>query len=128
MKGLVVLVASADAARFRAALSLALAQAAASGSGSGSGGAVELYCHEESIALLASAPRADDDGARLAAVGLPDRLQLLAMAREAGIVLTACQTGLALSGLSIDALVEGVVAGGMMGVVVGLGDARLVVF
>ncbi len=116
--GLVIIVTTADPARFRAALTLALAQAAL-------GGKVQLYCHEDSVTMLGKVPRHDDDDERLSAAGLPDRLQLLAMAREAGIVLTACQTGLALCGVAMDALVEGVAAGGMMGVVVGLGDDRL---
>ncbi|WP_374142087.1 hypothetical protein [Sphingomonas sp.] len=49
MTGLTIIVASTDAARFRAAMTTALAQAAL-------GDSVRLYCHEASVALLSRAP------------------------------------------------------------------------
>jgi predicted peroxiredoxin len=116
MSGLTIIVATADTERFRAAMTLATAQAAL-------GGRVRVYCHERSVALLRPAP--DEDAAALAASGLPDRPALLAMAIDGGVALIACQTGLALTGLEIDELTDGVEAGGMVGLLASLGDDRL---
>lgn len=115
-----ILLVATDVHRARAALSLALAQAAL-------GPAPRLYAHERAVAMLARAPRDDDDSAGLAAAGLPDRLQLLAMAAESGIKLIACQTGLAITGLALADLVEGAEAGGLIGLLAAQGDAPLVV-
>jgi predicted peroxiredoxin len=119
MTGLAIIVTAADPARFRAALTLAIAQHAL-------GGRVRVYCHEASVALLATTYRDDEDRPALAAAGLPDRRALIAMAQESGVTLIACQTGLAIAGLSIEALVPGVESGGMMGLLADLGDDRLV--
>ena len=119
MTGLTVIVTTTDPVRFRAGLTLALAQSAL-------GERVRLYCHEASVALLARAPRDDDEGAALSAVGLPDRLALIAMARATGVMLIVCQTGMAMTGLAMDNLATGVEAGGMMGLLADLGDDRLV--
>ncbi len=121
MAGLAIIISSVDPDRFRAALTLALAQAAL-------GGRVEVYFHEYSVLLLHNAAHDDDDSGDLAGAGLPDRLQLLAMAQGAGITLTACQTGLALTNIPIEALVEGARAGGMVGLLAGLGSDRLISF
>ncbi len=119
MTGLAIIVTTPDPVRFRAALTLAVAQRAL-------GGRVQVYCHEASVALLMAAARADDDGVALASAGLPDRLALLAMALDGGVTLIACQTGLAMAGVSMDDVVAGVEAGGMMGLLADLGDDRLV--
>ncbi len=119
MKGLAIIVASRDPVRFRAALTLAVAQAAL-------GSKVRLYCHEASVALLARAERTDDDTAPLTANGLPDRHGLIAMALAGGVILIACQTGLAVAGLAMGDLAAGVEAGGMMALLANLGDDRLV--
>lgn len=121
MRGLTIIVASDDPARFRAALTLAISQTAL-------GGKARVYCHETSVALLTRASDVDAEGKRLAAAGLPDRAALLAMALEGGVELTACQTGLALCGVALAELVEGVAAGGLMGVMATLGEDRLVNF
>ena len=119
MKGLAIIVASPDPARFRTALTLAVAQTAL-------GGKVRLYCHEASVALLARTERADDDSVALAATGLPDRHGLIAMALAGGVSLIACQTGLAVAGLAMDDMTAGVEAGGMMALLADLRDERLV--
>ena len=125
MRGLTIIVASDDPARFRAALTLAISQTAL-------GGKARVYCHETSVALLIQDGgvngAVDAEGKRLAAAGLPDRAALLAMALEGGVELTACQTGLALCGVALAELVEGVAAGGLMGVMATLGEDRLVNF
>lgn len=119
MNGLTVIVTTPDPIRFRAGMTLALAQNAL-------GGRVRLYCHEASVVLLAQSPRDDDDGAALAAAGLPDRLALIAMAQASGVTLIACQTGIAMMGLAMDDLAASVEAGGMMGLLADLGDDRLI--
>lgn len=118
MSDLSVILLSRDVDRCRAALTLCNSQAAL-------GGRVRAYWHETSVALLARGP-IDDDPPGLAETGLPDRLALLAMAHEAGVTLVACQTGLALTGLGIADLVDGVEGGGLVSFLAALGDARLV--
>lgn len=118
---LTILLVADDTTRARAALSLALATAAL-------GGKVQLYGHERAVALLAAEPRDDDDSAALAAAGLPDRLAMLAMAHESGIALIACQTGLAMTGLTVAELAAGVEAGGLVGVLAVDPTRNLVVF
>jgi predicted peroxiredoxin len=104
---LTILLIADDAARGRAGLSVALAQAAL-------GGTVRIYAHERAVALLTAALRPDDDVAALARAGLPDRLALLEMAHDQGIALIACQTGLAMTGTTMEALARGVEAGGLV--------------
>lgn len=118
---LTILLAAEDAPRARAALSLALAQAAL-------GGRVRLYAHERAVAALVAVPRADDDSVVLAESGLPDRCAMLDMAVESGVTLIACQTGLAMAGLTIGDLAPGVEAGGLVGLLATMGDDRLVTF
>lgn len=117
---LAIMLVRAESEAARAALSLALAQAAL-------GGRVRLFAHERAAALLVRAPRADDESRALTKLGLPDRRALLAMAAEAAIELTACQTGLAMQGLSAADLAPGVGTGGLVGLLANLGDDRLVV-
>lgn len=117
MRGLTIIVATADVERFRAALSLACAHAAL-------GAATRLYCHERAVALLL--PGEDpEDGQHLAA-GLPTRTQLLHEAQANGIGLIACQTGLAAAGIPFNTLPPGIEAGGLVSLLAGLGDDRLV--
>lgn len=117
MRGLTIIAATADAERFRAALSLACAHAAL-------GGITRLYCHEAAVALLL--PGADADDATLSAKGLATRAQLLAEARDSGVALIACQTGLAAAGIAFDRLTPGTESGGLVSLLAGLGDDRLV--
>lgn len=117
MRGLTILLVATDPARARAALTLATAQAAL-------GGRVRLYAHDAAVAMLV--PGADGDDAELAAAGLPGRAALLGLAQEGGVALIACQTGLARAGLAIGVLAAGTEAGGLVGLLAGLGDDRLV--
>ena len=119
MRGLTILVATADPARFRAALSTAAAAAAL-------GSSARVFLQEEAVALL---ERSDDpDAARLHAAGLPDESELLAIALESGVKLIVCQSGLALAGLELHALPAGTEAGGLVSVLATLGDDRLLAF
>lgn len=117
MRGLTILAATADIERFRAALSLACAHAAV-------GGNARLYCHEAAVALLLPGADAGDD--TLAATGLATRAQLLAEALDSGVTLIACQTGLAAQGIAFDTLATGVEPGGLVSLLAGLNDDRLV--
>lgn len=118
MTGLTILLVATDPAGARAALTLAVSQAAL-------GGRVRLYGHERAVTMLL--PGQDGDEILLADAGLPGRAALIDMALEAGVTITACQTGLALCGLGIGNLVAGVQAGGLMSILADLGDDRLVV-
>jgi predicted peroxiredoxin len=98
MRGLTVIVATDDVARFDAALTLASASAAL-------GTPTRLYFHQDAVTLLADA-------------------DALATPRELGVTLIACQSGLADRS---QALPPGVEAGGMVSLLAGLGEDRLTV-
>lgn len=117
MRGLTIIALTADRERFRAALSFACAHAAL-------GGPTRLYCHEATVALLRE--DADPGDEALAAAALPTRRQLIGAARDSGVALIACQTGLAIAGLSFAALADGVIAGGLVSLLAELGEDRLV--
>lgn len=120
MRGLTVLVATGDAERFHAALSFAAAGAA-------TGMAVRLHLHEGAVALLRPPIAAPADPARGAA-GLPKLAQLLDEALDLGVAITACQSGLALAGLSLGELDHRIEAQGPVGLWSTLGDDRLLAF
>ncbi len=109
MRGLTIVVAGADPDRFRAALTMACAAAAL-------GRRARVYLHEAAVGLLA--------GNAPAPGGLPDLTDLRAIAAESGVDLIACQTGLALAGLSADT--QRVAAGGLIDLLATLEDDRLV--
>ncbi|MGJ3649251.1 DsrE family protein [Sphingomonas sp. GlSt437] len=117
MTGLTIVLVATDDARVRAALTLACAQAAL-------GGRVRLFAQDAAVVALGAQPRDDDAPAT---PERPDRRQLLALARQSGVALIACQTGLAETGLAIDALAEGTEGGGLVGLLATLGEDRLVV-
>ena len=103
VRGLTIIVATGDEARFEAALTLASASAAL-------GARTRVYCHGATVVRLAT------------------ETPLIATARDIGVALIACQTGLSDAELSFDALAPGVEAGGMVGLLADLGDDRLVTF
>lgn len=100
MRGLTLLIATADPERFRMALTLASANAAL-------GGRTRVYFHEAAVGLLAT----------------PE--PLITTAQETGATLIACQTGLAMAEMDATALPEGVETGGLIGLLAALGDDRL---
>jgi predicted peroxiredoxin len=110
MRGLTVVVTTADPDRLRAGLTMACAAAAL-------GGRARVYLHEGAVALLAQDTPAP-------ATGLPSLAELRAVAVESAVAVVACQTGLALAALSAE--VAGVQAGGMIELLATLGDDRLV--
>lgn len=102
MRGLTILVATADPARYHAALELAAAQAAL-------GGRARVHLQGDAVTLL-SAPG--------------DLAALCAEAIALGVRITACQTGLAADGATLP---NGVEADGPVGLLSRLEDDRLVV-
>lgn len=117
MRGLTIIVATADGERFRTALIMALAQTAL-------GGRARLFLQEQAVALL----RGDDEPAGYAAAGLPGRATMLADALDAGVAIIGCQTGLHLIGATAADFDPRVSWGGMIGLLQTLaGQDRLVV-
>jgi predicted peroxiredoxin len=113
-----MIVTTADAERFRGALVVAAAQAAL-------GGAASIFLQLDAVALLRAAAVAPRDAAHGAA-GLPTLAAQLDDALGLGVVMTACQTGMALAGLSAGELPDGVGAGGPVAFLQAIGDqARL---
>jgi predicted peroxiredoxin len=102
MTGIAIIVASADASRFRMALTLAAAHAAL-------GGRTRLLLDGDSVPLAA---QVDD---------------LLESCLELGATLTLCQSGLAAAGLDASMLDARFDYGGMVGWLAGLAEDRLVV-
>ena len=94
----------ADAERLRGALVLAAAQAAL-------GGSAALFVQLDAVVLLRMPVAAPKDAAHRAA-GLPDMATLLAEAQALGVTIIACQSGLALCSMRVDALPPGVDVGG----------------
>ena len=101
MRGLGIIVAGSDNARYRTALTLAAAHAAL-------GGRTRILLDGESV--------------RLADV----RDDLLESCFELGVTITLCQSGLAAAGLAADRLDPRFSYGGMVGWLADLGEDRLV--
>lgn len=120
MRGLTLLVATADAERLHAALTYAAAGAAA-------GGSVRLHLHEGAVALLAPLTPAPGDEARGAA-GLPTLPQIFDEALALGVAVSVCQSGLALAGIDLASLDARIEAQGPVGLLGALGDDRMIVF
>lgn len=119
VSGLTIILVAANAARMRAALTMAISTTALEGR-------ARLYCHERAVSLLVPTLRVDDYPADLARDGLPDRVALLGMAIDQRVELWACQTGLAMTGLTMAALIPGAQAGGMMALLSTLARDQLV--
>jgi predicted peroxiredoxin len=117
MPGLTLIVATADPDRFHAALSLAAANAAL-------GERSRIFLQGEAAGLLRDA-RSPADAERTRH-GVPTVAQLLDEARALGTEIIACQSGLALCGLSADNLPEGVTTAGLVQILSTRGDDQLV--
>lgn len=118
VSGLTIVLADPSARRLRTALTMALAAQAL-------GGRARIFLDAEAVPLLAT-PLAEGDAA-FAAAGLPSTALMLDEALVAGVRIILCQTGLALAGLTADALDPRFDYGGMVGIVADLGDDRLVI-
>ncbi len=118
LRGLTILIAEAASERFRTALTLAAAQAAL-------GGAAHVFCQNEAVALLRPPIAGMADAAHQAA-GLPTLAALLDEALALGVTVTACQSGLALTGIAANILDPRIGFGGPVAMLQALGDDRLV--
>ncbi|WP_156678381.1 DsrE family protein [Sphingomonas profundi] len=116
MRGLTIIVADAAPERFRTALSIAAAQAAL-------GGGARLFLQGAAVALLRGGEVPGD--AAHAAAGLPALALLLEEALALGVTLVACQSGLHLAGLDAASLDPRIEQGGLVSLLQGLGDDRL---
>ncbi|MEC3948443.1 DsrE family protein [Sphingobium sp. HWE2-09] len=120
MRALTIIVATPDAERLRAALILAAAQAAL-------GGDATIFLQLDAVALLRAPIAAPRDAAHRTA-GLPHLSALLIEAQALGVTLIACQSGLALSGMTANDLPGDVEVGGPVGVLQRTSDdARLLI-
>lgn len=119
MRGLTIIIATADPARFHAALSLAAAQAALERP-------ARLFLQAEAVALLRQ-PVAMPDDARYSAAGMPRLGELLDEAMALGVTVTACQTGLALAGMEASDLPGGIETGGLIELLTQAEDDRLTI-
>lgn len=118
MRGLTILIAEAASERFRTALTLAAAQAAL-------GGAAHIFCQNEAVALLRPPIIGTADAVHDAA-GLPTLALLMEEALALGVTVTACQSGLALTGIDARTLDPRIGFGGPVAMMQALGDDRLV--
>lgn len=112
MRGLTIVV--TEGARLRAALELAAAQAAL-------GGRARVFCQGPAVAAL----RLDADEPAHTAAGLPDLRALAGDALALGVEILACQSGLALCGMSADTLDERFGFTGLLQLLATLGEDRL---
>jgi len=105
MPGLTIILLAEDAERFRGALMVAMTQRAM-------GGEARLFLQLDAVRLLTPpiiAPR-DTDHRQ---AGLPVLAALLDEALDDGVAMTACQTGLALAGLTAGDLDLRIETGGL---------------
>ena len=112
VQGLSIVVSGTDPSRLHAALSMAAAWAALERP-------ARIFLQAEAAGLLA---RFDDDVGK---GGQPSLRELLNESMALGVSVIACQTGLALSGLSADGLPEGVETGGLVGFLAERGEDQL---
>ena len=116
VRGLTIVVAGADPARLHAALSLAAANAALEGR-------TRVFLQADAVSLLGGA----EEDPRCAAAGMPSLSELVGEVLAMGVEIIACQSGLALAGMSAEALPAGVETGGLVALLAGLGEDRLVI-
>lgn len=112
MRGLILIVASRDAARFRSALEVAAAQAAL-------GRPARLFLQADAVALLRSMDELP------APQGQPTLRQMLEETLALGATVTACQSGLALAGMTAADLPVDIETGGLVELLAGAGDDQL---
>lgn len=113
VQGLTIIVAGSDPERFHSALSVAAANSAL-------GRRSRIFLQGESAALLARAA-----GRESAREGVPSLSALIEEAMAVGVEIVACQSGLALAGLSAEQLPEGVTTSGLIEILASRGDDQL---
>ncbi|MCI4591657.1 DsrE family protein [Sphingobium sp. BYY-5] len=120
MRSLRIVVTTADAERLRGALVLAAAQAAL-------GGEAAIFLQLDAVALLRAPIAAPQDAAHRAA-GLPPLAMLVEEALGLGVAIIACQSGLALSGMTTDDLPATIEIGGPVGFLQQTDDSARLLF
>ena len=118
MRGLTIIVADVSSERFRTALDMAVSQAAL-------GGTARIFLNGEAVSIVRQPIVGWEDEAYEDA-GLPTLPQLYAEALDQGVAVMICQSGMQMTGAEprdYDARVE---YGGMVSLLQGLGDDRLV--
>lgn len=105
LPGLSIVVAGEDSARLHAALSVAAAWAALDRP-------ARIFLQAESVALLRMPPGEQDR--QRGEAGIPALAELLEEGLALGVTVIACQSGLALAGLSAEDLPTGVDVGGLV--------------
>lgn len=118
MRALTIIVATAEEARLRSALGLALSYHAV-------GGAVTVFFDTAAVAILRP-PIIGADDAHWGTIGFPRLAGLIDEALDAGVGFTLCQAGLAVAKLSMADLDARMEAGGMVSLLISLGDGRLI--
>lgn len=119
--GLSIIVAGAEGPRFYAALETAMAAAAL-------GSPARIFLQGEAVALLRKPVSVTGDAARKAA-GLPELAWMIDEAAAMEVGLFACQSGMALVGLTSEAMVPHVKAAGLVSFLSGLGNSdRVLVY
>jgi predicted peroxiredoxin len=119
MRNLTIIVATADELRFRSALGLALSTRALAGD-------VRLFLDTAATELVRPPITGEHDAAH-GAVGLPGLAELLDEALEAGVTMSLCQAGMAMAGLSAEALDPRLGYGGMVSMLAAIDEDQLVV-
>ena len=114
MRGLTLIV--TKPANFRAALELAAANAAL-------GRRTRLFCQGEAVAALS--PLHDRHDEDYSAAGLPTLAELFEDALGLGAEIIACQSGMALVGVTADMLDARIGPGGPVSILQTLGEDRL---
>ncbi|WP_260583931.1 DsrE family protein [Sphingopyxis sp. PET50] len=121
MPGLSIIVAGADGRRLYAALETAMASAAL-------GRPTRIFLQGEAVALLRAPVSFAGDAARRAA-GQPDLAGMVEEAIAMEVGLFACQSGMALAGLTTEEMAPQARAAGLVSFLGGLGAGdRLVVY
>ena len=118
MRGLTIVVADVSSERFRTALDMAVSQAAL-------GGTARIFLNGEAVSIVRQ-PIVGWEDESYAEAGLPTLPQLYAEALDQGVRIVICQSGMQMTGaepLEYDARVE---YAGMVSLIQGLGDDRLV--
>lgn len=120
LRGLTIIVAAADGDRLHAALTFACASAA-------SGAPTRLHLHGSTVAHLAR-PIGMVGDAGYAAQGLPTLGEMFEEAFGLDIAISACQSGLALAGLTAEQIDRRITMSGPIGVLQMTGNDRILTF
>jgi predicted peroxiredoxin len=116
VRGVMIVAAGSDPARLHAALSLAAAMAALDRP-------ARLFLQADAVALLRDPNVPRDESGRES--GIPALDEMIAESLALGVTIIACQSGLALAGMSAGDLPRGVETGGLVGFLASQADEQL---